>query len=68
MQTLLVKQTKVEMYLKKLRMGTQEEFEQVITIAKEAMEMAKRIYGETSQITNQTVLIYAMTLTKVEAR
>ena len=56
------------MYLKKLRMGTQEEFEQVITIAKEAMEMAKRIYGETTQITNQAVLIYAMTLTKVEAR
>ena len=52
MQTLLVKQTKVEIYLKKLRMGTQEEFEQVITIAKEAMEMAKRIYGEATQITN----------------
>ena len=68
MQTLLVKQTKVEIYLKKLRMGTQEEFEQVVTIAKEAMEMAKRIYGEATQITNQTVLIYAMTLTKVEAR
>ena len=58
----------MEIYLKKLRMGTQEEFEQVVTIAKEAMEMAKRIYGEATQITNQTVLIYAMTLTKVEAR
>ena len=68
MQTLLVKQTKVEMYLKKLRMGSQEEFEQVIAIAKEAMEMAKRIYGDATQITNQTVLMYAMTLTKVEAR
>ena len=45
-QSLLVKMTKVEIFLKKLRVGSEAEFEQVIAIAKEAMEMAKRIYGD----------------------
>ena len=45
-QTLLVLTAKVEILLKKLRLGTEEEYEQVIAIAKSAMDMAKRIYGD----------------------
>ena len=64
---LLTLSTKVEIMLKKLRSGTDEEFKEVIAIAKSAMEMSKRIYGEHTFCTNATVLTYAMTLTKVKS-
>ena len=54
--------------LKKLRVGTEQEFLSVIEIAKDAMELSKRIYGDETFITNSTVLTYAMALTKVESR
>ena len=65
-QVLLVWLTKVEILLKKLRLGTEEEFKEPIEIARAAKDLARKIYGEKTFITNQTMLTYAMTLTKVK--
>ena len=44
--------TKVEILLKKLTTGTEDEYIEPILIAKEATDLAKRIFGEKTFITN----------------
>jgi hypothetical protein len=63
-QILLLTLTKVEILLKKYRFGTPEELQEPIKIAKQAFALAKKIYGEKALVTNQTMLNYAMALTK----
>ncbi len=60
--------TKVEILLKKLRLGDEAVFEEPIKIAKQAYDLAKTIYGERTFITNSAFLSYAMTLTKVKSK
>ena len=67
-QVLLVWLTKVEILLKKYRVGSEEEFKSVVEIAKAAKDLALKIYGEKTFISNQTILTYAMTLTKVKGK
>ena len=50
--------------LKKYRFGSKEELQEPIQIAKQAYALAKKIYGEKALVTNQTMLNYAMALTK----
>lgn len=57
--------------LKKLRYGNEEEeavFAEVIETANAAKELAKTIFGNKTFMTNQTMLTYAMTLTKAKSR
>ena len=54
--------------LKKLRLGDESAFEEPIRVAKQAYDLAKSIFGERTFITNQALLSYAMTLTKVKSR
>ena len=56
---------KIEILLKKFANGTEEDFKEPIALAKQAMELAIKKYGEASFIANQTVLRYAIILTKV---
>lgn len=58
---------KVEILLKKLKLGGEEEFKEPIIIASAAKDLAMKIFGEKTMLTNQTMLTYAMTLTKVES-
>ena len=51
--------------LKKLRNGTENDFQEPIETANAAKELAKSIFGNKTFMTNQTMLTYAMTLTKV---
>ena len=49
-------------------MGTPEELEEPIKIANAAKDLAKTIFGMKNLTTNQTMLTYAMTLTKVKGK
>lgn len=57
---------KVEILLKKLKLGNEEDFKEPIEIASAAKDLAMKIFGERTLLTNQTMLTYAMTLTKIE--
>ena len=48
-------------------MGTEEEYMEPIKIAKAAKDFARTIFGNKTFMANQTMLTYAMTLTKVKA-
>ena len=60
--------TKVEIILKSLRAVQEEESKEAIAVAKKAMDVAKKIFGEKTFITNQAMLTYAMTLTKDQSK
>ena len=59
---------KVDILLKKHSLGTEEDYIAPIAIAKEAYELSKRIFGEKAFQSNQALLLYAMTLTKIPAK
>ena len=62
---LLILTTQVELLFKKLRSGTEEEFREPIALANQALELAIKLFGENTFLTNQTLLTYAIVLTKV---
>ena len=65
-QMLFILTTHVELLFKKLRNGTEEEdFRELISLAKQAIELAIKLFGENTFLTNQTLLTYAIVLTKV---
>ena len=49
-------------------MGTEEEYLETIKTAKVAKDLASAIFGNKTFMTNQTMLTYAMTLTKVKSK
>ena len=57
--------TKIDILLKKLRHGTEEELREPIAIAKKAVDLSVKLFGENTFISNQTVLTYAIVLTKI---
>ena len=59
---------KVDILLKKHTFGTEEDFAEPIATAKDAYDLSKRLYGEKAFQSNQALLLYAMTLTKIPAR
>ena len=56
--------TKVEILLKKLRFGSKEELKEPIQIAKQTVELSKKIFGEKTLMTNKTMIDCAMALMK----
>ena len=59
---------KVEILLKKLKLAEEEEFLEVIEIARATKDLAIKIFGDKTLLSNDTMLTYAMTLTKVQDR
>ena len=58
----------MEIQTKKLRMGSEREYMESIKTAKAAKDLAGTIFGNKTFMANQTMLTYAMTLTKVKEK
>ena len=61
---MLLNLAKVEILLKKHRFGSKEELREPIQIARRACELAKKIFGDKTLITNKTMLDCAVALMK----
>ena len=65
-ELLLNMQNEIEILKKKNVVEDAEVNKKIIEIAKQSMEMAVKIYGEKTFITNLTILTYALALSKCE--